>query len=269
MAPEKQRKILVTAALPYANNELHLGHVLEHVQTDIWVRFQKMCGHQCIAVCGDDAHGTSVMLAAQKRNITPEAMIVQVHQKRLDYLGRFLIDFDHYHTTHSEENRVLSGEIYRRLKAGGHIISREVSRLFDSEKNMFLADRYVRGDCPACGAGQQYGDNCEVCGATYSASELGNPRSVLTGTVPVEKASEHLFFRVSDFAPVLESWVQGGAVAPEIANKLNEWFSQGLKDWDISRDAPYFGFEIQDEPGKYFYVWLDAPVGYMAAFRYL
>ncbi|MCY4330590.1 MAG: methionine--tRNA ligase [Endozoicomonadaceae bacterium] len=264
-----KRKILVTAALPYANADLHLGHMLEHVQTNIWTRFQKLCGHECISVCGDDAHGTAITLSAEKKGVTPEQLVNQVHQERLQDFHDFHIDFDHYHTTHSEENRELAVQIYQTLKDKGHIISREITQVFDPEKNMFLADRYIKGECPRCKSPDQYGDNCEVCGAVYSATELKNAYSTLSGAQPVSKKSVHFFFQLSDFTAVITQWIQSGAVTEEIANKLKEWLDQGLKDWDISRDGPYFGFELPGETNKYFYVWMDAPVGYMAAFKYL
>ncbi|MCY3566182.1 MAG: methionine--tRNA ligase, partial [Gammaproteobacteria bacterium] len=261
----KQRKILVTGALPYANGDIHLGHVMEAIQTDIWVRLQKMRGHQCIYVCADDAHGTAIMLSAESQGITPEELIDRVNREhRRDYDG-FLIGFDNFYTTHSEENRELSESIYLALERNGHIARRTIRQLFDPEKNLFLADRYITGACPRCGAEGQYGDNCEVCGSTHSPSELINPKSALSGATPVEKESEHFFFTVSAFTEMLRNWIEG-AVHEAVANKLDEWLEEGLQDWDISRDAPYFGFEIPGHPGKYFYVWLDAPIGYMASF---
>jgi len=261
-----QRKILVTGALPYANGDIHLGHIMEAIQTDIWVRLQKMRGHQCIYVCADDAHGTAIMLSAESQGITPEELIDRVNREhRRDYDG-FLIGFDNFYTTHSEENRELSESIYLALESNGHIARRNIRQLFDPEKNLFLADRYITGACPRCGAEGQYGDNCEVCGSTHSPSELINPKSALSGATPVEKESEHFFFTVSAFTEMLRNWIRGGAVHEAVANKLDEWLEEGLQDWDISRDAPYFGFEIPGHPGKYFYVWLDAPIGYMASF---
>ena len=261
-----QRKILVTGALPYANGDIHLGHIMEAIQTDIWVRLQKMRGHQCIYVCADDAHGTAIMLSAESQGITPERLIDRVNREhRRDYDG-FLIGFDNFHTTHSEENRELSESIYLALERNGHIARRNIRQLFDPEKNLFLADRYITGACPRCKAEGQYGDNCEVCGSTHSPSELIDPKSALSGATPVEKESEHFFFTVSAFTDMLRNWIQGGAVHEAVANKLDEWLEEGLQDWDISRDAPYFGFEIPGHPGKYFYVWLDAPIGYMASF---
>ncbi len=261
-----QRKILVTGALPYANGDIHLGHIMEAIQTDIWVRLQKMRGHQCIYVCADDAHGTAIMLSAESQGITPEELIDRVNREhRRDYDG-FLIGFDNFYTTHSEENRELSESIYLALERNGHIARRNIHQLFDPEKNLFLADRYITGACPRCGAEGQYGDNCEVCGSTHSPSELINPKSALSGATPVEKESEHFFFTVSAFTEMLRNWIRGGAVHEAVANKLDEWLEEGLQDWDISRDTPYFGFEIPGHPGKYFYVWLDAPIGYMASF---
>ena len=261
-----QRKILVTSALPYANGDIHLGHIMEAIQTDIWVRLQKMRGHQCIFVCADDAHGTAIMLSAEARGITPEALIDRVNREhRRDYDG-FLIGFDNFHTTHSEENRELSESIYLALERNGHIARRNIRQLYDPEKKLFLADRYVTGACPRCKAEGQYGDNCEVCGSTHSPSELIDPKSVLSGAAPVEKESGHFFFTVPAFTEMLSAWIHGGAVHEAVANKLGEWLNEGLQDWDISRDAPYFGFEIPGHPGKYFYVWLDAPIGYMASF---
>ncbi len=264
-----QRKILATVALPYANADLHLGHMLEHVQTNIWTRFQKMQGHQCICVCGDDAHGTAITISADKRGITAEKLINEVHRERLKDFHDFYIDFDHYHTTHSKENKELSEEIYLKLKKAGHITKRTITQAFDPEKQMFLADRYIKGKCPKCNTPDQYGDNCEVCGATYSATDLKDAYSVLSGAAPIKKNSEHFFFQLSSFTDMLKTWTTSGTLSKTIANKLNEWLDQGLHDWDISRDAPYFGFEIPGEKGKYFYVWLDAPIGYMASFKHL
>ena len=261
-----QRKILVTSALPYANGDIHLGHIMEAIQTDIWVRLQKMRGNRCIYVCADDAHGTAIMLSAESEGITPEALIDRVKREHeRDYDG-FLVGFDNFYTTHSEENRELSESIYLALEGNGHIARRNIRQLFDPEKNLFLADRYITGACPRCGAEDQYGDNCEICGSTHSPAELINPKSALSGATPVEKESEHFFFTVPAFSEMLREWINGGAVHGAVANKLDEWLSEGLQDWDISRDAPYFGFEIPGHPGKYFYVWLDAPIGYMASF---
>ncbi|MEQ6342193.1 MAG: methionine--tRNA ligase [Gammaproteobacteria bacterium] len=267
--PTTPRKILVTSALPYANGPIHLGHLVEYIQTDIWVRFQKMQGNQCIYVCADDAHGTPIMLRAQQEGITPETLIERIGQEhRADFAG-FGIGFDNYYSTHSPENQEFAGLIYQRLREAGHITTRTITQAFDPIKNMFLPDRFIRGECPRCAAKDQYGDSCEVCGATYSPTDLKNPVSALSGATPVEKESEHYFFKLGDFEAMLRDWTHGGALQSEIANKLNEWFEAGLQDWDISRDAPYFGFEIPNAPGKYFYVWLDAPIGYMASFKNL
>lgn len=264
-----QRKILVTSALPYANGPIHLGHVLEAVQTDIWVRFQNMRGEDCVYVCADDAHGTAIMLRAENEGITPEQLIERVRAEHMaDYAG-FMIGFDHYHSTHSPENRHYSNVIYKALRANGRINVRTISQLFDPQKQLFLADRFVKGSCPKCKTADQYGDNCEACGATYSPAELIDPRSTLSGATPVEKDSEHYFFKLPEFADFLRSWTRSGSLQEQVANKLSEWLDAGLQEWDISRDAPYFGFEIPDAPGKYFYVWLDAPIGYMASFHAL
>ena len=263
------RTLLVTSALPYANGPLHMGHLVEYIQSDIWVRFQKMRGHECIFVCADDAHGTAISLHAEKQGITPEASVAAVHEERIEDFRDFLVAFDNYHTTHSEENKAQVASIYTTLKDKGHIARRTITQAFDPECQQFLADRYVRGACPRCGAPDQYGDNCEKCSATYSPAELVNPRSTLSGATPVKRDSEHLFFRLSDFADLIRHWIASGSIRDEIANKLSEWLDAGLQDWDISRDAPYFGFAIPGETDKYFYVWLDAPVGYMAAFRHL
>lgn len=264
-----KRNILVTSALPYANGPIHLGHVLEAVQTDIWVRFQKMRGHECIYVCADDAHGTAIMLRAENEGISPEQLIDNVKADHKKTYDGFLIDFDNYHSTHSEENRHYSGLIYTALRANGRIAVRSITQLYDPEKGLFLADRFVKGSCPKCKADDQYGDNCEVCGATYSPNDLINPRSTLSGATPVQRDSEHYFFKLPEFSDFLKQWTRSGTLQEQVANKLSEWLDSGLQEWDISRDAPYFGFEIPDAPGKYFYVWLDAPIGYMASFRNL
>ncbi len=264
-----KRNILVTSALPYANGPIHLGHVLEAVQTDIWVRFQKMRGHDCIYVCADDAHGTAIMLRAENEGISPEQLIDNVKADHKKTYDGFLIDFDNYHSTHSEENRHYSGLIYTALRANGRIAVRSITQLYDPEKGLFLADRFVKGSCPKCKADDQYGDNCEVCGATYSPNDLINPRSTLSGATPVQRDSEHYFFKLPEFSDFLKQWTRSGTLQEPVANKLSEWLDSGLQEWDISRDAPYFGFEIPDAPGKYFYVWLDAPIGYMASFRNL
>lgn len=261
-----QRKILVTSALPYANGPLHMGHLVEYIQTDIWVRFQKLSGNLCTYVCADDAHGTAISLHAENQGITPEESVARINVERIRDFGDFHVAFDNYHSTHSDENRRLSESIYQTLNANGHIVSRSIVQAYDPEKQMFLADRYIKGDCPKCGATDQYGDNCEACGATYSPTELKNARSAISGATPVDKESEHFFFKLSDFTDFLKQWTRSGTICDEIANKLAEWLDAGLQDWDISRDAPYFGFEIPGKPGKYFYVWLDAPIGYMAAF---
>ena len=275
----QKRQILVTSALPYANGAIHLGHMVEHIQTDIWVRFQKMRGHDCHYVCADDTHGTPIMLRAEKEGITPEALIDRVHGEHLRDFTGFLIGYDNYYTTNSPENRHYAYDIYRKLKANGKIANRTIEQLYDPEKNMFLPDRFVKGECPKCAAKDQYGDSCEVCGATYSPTELKNPYSAVSGATPVLRESEHYFFRLGECEAFLRDWTRGHSVLKdgrnqahlqtESLNKMNEWIEGGLQDWDISRDAPYFGFEIPDAPGKYFYVWLDAPIGYMAAFKNL
>lgn len=261
-----KRRILITSALPYANGSIHLGHLLEHIQTDIWARFQRMRGNECYSVCADDAHGTPVMLKAQELGITPEQMVEQTRQEHHQDLLDFYVQYDNYYVTHSEENKQLCEEVYNRLHANGYISTKTISQLFDPEKQMFLPDRFVRGTCPKCGAEDQYGDSCDVCSATYSPTELKNPRSAVSGATPVLKDSEHYFFDLPQFEGMLKSWLRSGAVQDEMANKLEEWFEQGLQQWDISRDAPYFGFEIPNAPNKFFYVWVDAPVGYMASF---
>ena len=265
----ERRKILVTSALPYANGSIHLGHLVEYIQTDIWVRFQKLRGHECYYVCADDAHGTAIMLKAEQLGISPEELIDQVRTEHQQDFAAFLIDFDNYHSTHSVENRELSSLIYSRLRDNGHIATREITQAYDPEKHLFLADRYIKGTCPKCKTDDQYGDNCEACGATYAPTDLINPVSVISGATPVEKASTHFFFKLPEFSDFLKAWTRAGHVQEEVANKLGEWLEGGLHEWDISRDAPYFGFEIPDAPGKYFYVWLDAPIGYMASFRNL
>jgi len=264
-----RRRILVTSALPYANGPIHIGHLVEYVQTDIWSRFQKMRGHECYYVCADDAHGTPIMLRARQEGITPEALIARVAvEHKADFAG-FRIGFDNYHSTHSEENRHYATLIYARNRDKGHVAVRTITQAYDPVEQMFLPDRFIKGECPKCGAKDQYGDNCEACGASYSPSELKNPYSVVSGAKPIDKESEHHFFRLGDFEDMLRAWTRGGHVQKEVANKLDEWFEAGLQEWDISRDAPYFGFEMPDHPGKYFYVWLDAPIGYMASFRNL
>jgi len=264
-----KRKILVTCALPYANGSIHLGHLLEHIQTDIWVRFQRMRGHETYFVCADDAHGTPIMLKAQELGITPEEMITGVREERIKEFDDFHISFDNYHTTHSDENKEYSEKIYNALHAKGHIKTRTISQLYDPEKGMFLADRFVKGTCPKCKSEDENGDSCDNCGATYSPTEVLNPRSAISGATPVLKDSEHYFFDLPAFENMLADWIRSGTLQEEVANKLSEWFEQGLKQWDISRDAPYFGFEIPNAPGKFFYVWLDAPIGYMGSFKNL
>lgn len=263
------RDILVTSALPYANGALHLGHMLEHIQTDIWVRFQKLRGHNCVAVCGDDAHGTPIMLKARAQGISPETLIDNVWTEHQRDFTDFLVEYDNYHTTHSAENREFSELIYQKLSEAGYITSRTISQAFDPEQQMFLPDRFIRGDCPQCATPDQYGDACEACGATYQPTELGNPISVLTGATPVERESEHYFFKLAEFETFLRDWTRSDRLQDAITRKLDEWFTAGLRDWDISRDAPYFGFQIPGTDDKYFYVWLDAPIGYMASFANL
>ena len=259
------RRILATSALPYANGPLHFGHILEAVQTDIWVRALRLAGHECVYVCADDTHGTPMMLKAQAEGITPEELIARVEAEHRSTYHDFLIDFTHFHSTHSAENREMTERVYLALDKAGYIARRTIRQAYDAQAQMFLPDRYVKGTCPRCGTKDQYGDSCESCGATYSPSELIDPLSVISGTAPVERESEHLFFNLAAFEPMLREWTRSGALHESVANKLDEWFDAGLRDWDISRDAPYFGFEIPGHPGKYFYVWLDAPVGYMAA----
>ena len=271
---DSKRRILVTSALPYANGPIHLGHLVEYIQTDIWVRFQKMRGHDCTYVCADDAHGTPIMLRAEQEGITPEALIERMNREHLADFQGFGVEFDNYYSTHSPENEFFVRDIYQKLRANSHITQRVIKQAYDPVKNLFLPDRFIKGECPRCGVKDQYGDSCEACGATYSPTDLKNPVSVLSGVKPIEKQSEHYFFRLGDFEGSLRTWLfpditQPRHVQSEVANKLDEWFTAGLQDWDISRDAPYFGFEIPGAPGKYFYVWLDAPVGYMASFKNL
>ncbi|MEH6625319.1 MAG: methionine--tRNA ligase [Motiliproteus sp.] len=263
------RKILVTSALPYANGSIHLGHLLEYIQTDIWVRFQKMRGETCNYVCADDAHGTAIMLKAEEQGITPEQLIADVSAEHQADFADFNIEFDNYYSTHSEENRELSAHIYNCCKEAGHISSRTIKQAFDPEKKLFLADRFIKGTCPKCKAEDQYGDNCEACGATYSPADLIDPTSAISGATPIEKESTHFFFKLPDFEQMLKRWTRSGTLQEEVANKLAEWLDSGLQEWDISRDAPYFGFEIPGEKDKFFYVWLDAPIGYMASFKNL
>jgi methionyl-tRNA synthetase len=263
----EKRKILVTSALPYANGAIHLGHMVEAIQTDIWVRFQKQRGHECFYVCADDAHGTAIMLTAEKNGVTAEQQIEKVRAEHEADFAAFAIGFDNYHTTHSSENQDLANLIYHRLKTNGHIAEREIIQAFDPEKQLFLADRYIKGTCPKCKTPEMYGDNCEACGATYSPMDLIDAKSAISGATPIAKTSKHLFFTLPVFTDFLKVWTRAGHLQPEVANKIAEWLDSGLQEWDISRDAPYFGFEIPGEPGKYFYVWLDAPVGYLASFK--
>jgi methionyl-tRNA synthetase len=265
----QKRQILVTTALTYANGAPHLGHLVEAIQADIWVRFQRMRGHDCYFISGSDAHGTAIMIKARERGISPEELIESVHAEQLRDFSAFLIEYDNYYTTHSEENKQLVAAVYEKLKQHGDIATRTISQAFDPVQNIFLPDRYVKGECPRCHAKDQYGDNCEVCGATYSPHELINAVSVLSGATPIQKESEHYFFQLQHYEEMLRKWGQSGHLQPEVANKLQEWFDAGLRDWDISRDAPYFGFEIPGAAGKYFYVWLDAPIGYLASFENL
>ena len=261
------RKMLVTSALPYANGHLHLGHMVEHIQTDIWVRTHKMQGHHCISICGDDAHGTPIMLKAEQLGITPEALTTDMQQSHEQDFKAFHIDYDCYHTTHSPENKAISADIYAKLQARGDIITKTISQAYDPIKNMFLPDRYVKGTCPKCHTPDQYGDSCEACGATYAPTELIDAISAISGAKPIEKESEHYFFDLPRYENLLKEWTRKGHLQVEVANKLDEWFTAGLKQWDISRDAPYFGFAIPGTTDKYFYVWLDAPIGYMASFK--
>lgn len=263
------RKILVTSALPYANGDIHLGHMLEYIQTDIWARFQRSRGHSCYYVCADDAHGTAIMLRAEQEGVTPEALISRVNDAHQQAFSHYGIQFDNFYSTHSPENRELVGHIYTELQKGGHISTRDIQQMYDPEKGLFLADRFIKGTCPKCYAEDQYGDNCEVCGATYTPAELINPVSAISGATPEVRDSTHYFFKLPQFEEFLAQWLDSGTVQPQIANKLGEWFEAGLNEWDISRDAPYFGFEIPDAPGKFFYVWVDAPVGYLASFKNL
>jgi len=265
----QRRRILVTSALPYANGPLHLGYILETIQTDVWVRFQKLRGHECYYVCADDTHGTPIMLKAQGEGITPEQLIAQVNIEHKRDLDDMLIGMDNFGSTHSRENQQLCNRMYRTVREAGYIDRRSVRQAYDQSANMFLPDRYVKGICPVCGTADQYGDNCENCGSTYTPADLKNPISVVSGTAPVWRESEHYFFKLSAFEQPLHTWVRSGAVQESVVRKLDEWFTQGLRDWDISRDAPYFGFEIPDAPGKYFYVWFDAPIGYLASFTQL
>jgi len=265
----QRRRILVTSALYYANGPLHLGHILEAIQTDIWVRFQKLRGHECHYVCADDTHGTPIMLKAQSEGITPEQLIARVNVEHRRDLADMLIGLDNFGSTHSAETKAICDRMYLKLRDGGYIAQRSVRQAYDDTAKMFLPDRYVKGTCPVCGTADQYGDSCENCGSTYTPADLKNPISVVSHSTPVWRESEHFFFRLSAFESDLAHWVKSGTVQASVARKLEEWFSQGLRDWDISRDAPYFGFEIPDAPGKYFYVWFDAPIGYLGSFEQL
>ena len=269
MAISNSRKILVTSALPYANGSIHLGHLVEYIQTDIWVRFQKMQGHSVHYVCADDTHGTPIMLRAEKEGITPESLIDAVHKEHSADFKEFLVEFDNYYSTNSDENKVLSQTIYKKLDTNNKIAKKTIEQFYDPVKNMFLPDRFIKGECPKCHAKDQYGDSCEVCGATYNPTELINAYSAVSGAAPIRKETEHYFFKLSECEDFLKTWTRSGTLQGEAANKMGEWFASGLNDWDISRDAPYFGFEIPDAPSKYFYVWLDAPIGYMASFKNL
>lgn len=266
---EQRRTILVTSALPYANGSIHLGHLVEYIQTDIWVRFQKMRGHNCTYVCADDAHGTPIMLRAQREGIEPQELIDRIQQEHKRDFAAFYVDFDHFHSTHSEENREFCELFFHRLQERGHIARKTIQQAYDEQAGMFLPDRFIKGECPNCGTADQYGDSCEACGATYSPTDLINPVSAISGTPPVKKSTEHLFFKLGDFTEALQEWTGSGHIQPEIANKLQEWFDAGLQDWDISRDAPYWGFVIPGTTDKFFYVWVDAPIGYMASHKYL
>ncbi len=259
------RQIVCTSALPYANGHIHIGHLVEYLQTDIWARFQRLVGNKCLHVCADDAHGTPIMLRARKEGIEPAELIAQMQKSHEADFADFLVHFDVFHTTHSEENKACAKRIYERLRDGGHIKRETIEQAYDEAEGMFLPDRFIKGTCPKCGALDQYGDACEICSSTYSPTDLVDPKSVISGSTPIRKESEHLFFQLGNFQPMLEEWTATDALQPEVRNKLDEWFKLGLNDWDISRDAPYWGFEIPDAPGKYFYVWLDAPIGYQAA----
>jgi len=267
MSNDTQAHILVTSALPYANGPLHLGHMVEYIQSDIWVRWQRLQGHRCIHICGSDAHGTPIMLQAEKLGITPEALVGKINAEHKADFATFQIAFDNFYTTHSPENQTLSALVYQRLKAKGDIITKDVTQAFDPVRNMFLPDRYVKGECPKCHAKDQYGDSCESCGATYSPMELINPISVVSGAKPEQRSSEHYFFKLENYSDLLQKWTKQEHFQPQIANKLQEWFEAGLRQWDISRDGPYFGFPIPDATNKFFYVWMDAPIGYMASFK--
>jgi methionyl-tRNA synthetase len=261
------RKILVTSALPYANGSIHLGHLVEYIQTDIWVRFQKMQGNHAYYICADDTHGTPIMLMAEQENITPEELVEKIHKEHSKDFENFHVNFDNFYSTNSSENKELSEDIYKALVKNNKIFEKEIEQYYDPEKEMFLPDRFIKGECPKCKTQDQYGDSCESCGSTYNPTDLINPYSVLTGASPIKKKTKHYFFKLSECSDFLSKWTKSGTLQKEASNKLEEWFKSGLSDWDISRDAPYFGFEIPDAPGKFFYVWLDAPIGYMASFK--
>ncbi len=261
------RRIVVTSALPYANGSIHLGHLVEYIQTDIWARSQKMAENECLYICADDSHGTPIMLKAKELEITPEELIKKTYDEHVKDFKDFQIEFDNFHTTHSDENKKISEEIYKSLKDKGNIISKEIEQFYDNEAKMFLPDRFIKGECPKCGAKDQYGDSCEECGATYSPTDVKNPISTVSNTTPVRKKTEHVFFQLSSYESFLKDWMQNNDIQREIKNKLSEWLEGGLVDWDITRDKPYFGFEIPDLKDKYFYVWLDAPIGYIASHK--
>ena len=261
------RKILVTSALPYANGSIHLGHLVEYIQTDIWVRFQKMQGNLAYYICADDTHGTPIMLMAEQENITPEELVENIHREHSKDFEDFHVNFDNFYSTNSSENKELSEDIYKALVINNKIFEKEIEQYYDPDKEMFLPDRFIKGECPKCKTQDQYGDSCESCGSTYNPTDLINPYSVLTGASPIKKETKHYFFKLSECSDFLSKWTKSGTLQKEASNKLEEWFKSGLSDWDISRDAPYFGFEIPDVPGKFFYVWLDAPIGYMASFK--
>ncbi len=262
----EKRRILVTAALPYANGPIHLGHMLEYIQTDIWARFQRARGHEVWFAWADDAHGTPIMLQAEKESISPEQLIDRMHAEHLRDFEDFGLSHDNFSSTHTEANQGLVERIWQRLNERGAVRTRTIEQFYDPDRGMFLPDRFIRGNCPRCGAADQYGDSCEVCGATYDPTELVEPRSVISGARPVVRETEHFFVALEDFRDSLAAWVRSGALQDEVANKLEEWFGDRLRDWDVTRDSPYFGFPIPGNPDKYFYVWLDAPVGYLASF---
>ena len=263
------RKILVTSALPYANGHIHLGHLVEYIQTDIWARFQKLRGNTCHYVCADDAHGTPIMIRAKQEGITPEQLIADMSKAHQADFSAFNVNFDYFYSTHSPENEAFASQIYLAAKANGHIVEKTIEQAYDPEAKMFLPDRFIKGECPKCGTADQYGDNCEACGATYDTTDVVNPVSTVTGTTPINKETKHYFFKLSDFQSYLQDFLDSGAVQKEVANKMKEWFEEGLSDWDISRDAPYWGFKIPESDNKYFYVWVDAPMGYLASFKKL